>query len=764
VTVSLKSARFFPQNGYKNIINNATVTLVPTGSDVGENIGDLATYITGSGAIVFDVSTLSSLPTGTDKLTLFSTTTALDLTKFSVTGNSDYYLQQNAQNAETNPGAVTLQLHAAKDTAGNYYDGEGAISLALTGNKVLTILDSQGETYATTFDAVYDDTTKELFLAVAQIGETKYPSLAAAKTDLGSNEGTITLLRNSEENISLAVGQVLNTNGKSYTGTVSPTGDCVELASGSGIYMAVDNSSNSWIGATGGAWGMALNWSNGVVPNTYTAVTLPDKNGASYTIGVTSDDKCGTMEVNGNVTLFRATDGWKQLHINGNISGSGTLTLNMVGLRADSGNGITVSCGFVGDGGTDNAFVAGKPFTFTKPVIIRSATGYFKSEGVAVVFEDAVTIEEGATLKSHSGTIQSGSDIVLRSSTGIKASGGSLMLSDGILSGSGSAIITDNYNMSFTLRTSIVSTSNFSVGNTDVAALTVDDGGVVKVGSASSHKWFTFLTGNGKSDGNFLTINEGGTVEACVITFDGNASERCPYSISFNGGTLKAYASTSETYNNYKLIHNSEIAVKVLSGGAVFDISANKTANVVPVIATGVAEGKDGGLTKTGEGSLVLEAVPTYNGKTKVVAGALYLPSGYTPDLDVTTQETISDKAGYKKYVFAPAARFGGVSYNTAAEAIADAVTAGSGTVTLLRDCVEEITLVSEVSLTLNAASETTPTLTTTSAISLSRGQTITLGEGVTLTPAPISADPVAKVIFVDRTYKVVYGTTFTVY
>ena len=77
---------------------------------------------------------------------------------------------------------------------------------------------------------------------------------------------------------------------------------------------------------------------------------------------------------------------------------------------------------------------------------------------------------------------------------------------------------------------------------------------------------------------------------------------------------------------------------------------------------------------------------------------------------------------------------------------------------------VASVTLGSGVALTLNAASETTPTLTTTSAIHLSRGQTITLGTGVTLTPTPTPVDPKTKVIFVGDTYKVVYGTIFSVY
>lgn len=87
-------------------------------------------------------------------------------------------------------------------------------------------------------------------------------------------------------------------------------------------------------------------------------------------------------------------------------------------------------------------------------------------------------------------------------------------------------------------------------------------------------------------------------------------------------------------------------------------------------------------------------------------------------------------------------------------------------TVTLASNVtVVEVTLGEGVALTLNAASETTPKLTTTAAIQLSRGQTITLGTGVTLDPEPPTTTVEGAKVFLDgNTYKVVYGTIFSVY
>lgn len=529
---------------------------------------------------------------------------------------------------------------------------------------------------------------------------TEYATLSAAKMALGSNAGTITLLMPSAESISLANGQVLNTNGKSYTGTVTPTGDHIEVASVSGIYMAVDNSSNTWQGFSGGAWGTATNWEKGVVPNTYTAVTLPANSGTAYSIGVTSSDQCGSITVNGDVTLNRGTSGWQQLHINGNISGSGTLTLNMVGLMADSGSGITVSCVFVGDGGTENAFVGGKPFTFENPVVIKGASGsFFKNESVGIIFNDSVEIQENAKLNANGADIVfCNSDIRLPSGSYLQPTSGAMTITDDAITWpsainiSGFAIDAASGIVGSLLveNTTINAAGDVQIGTGSTGSLTIGDGGVFKVGSSSGHKWLTFKTGSGNSEGNYITINEGGELEACVITFNDNSSP-CPYAINFNGGKLKTYCGMDYYH---ELIHDTGIQVNVLAGGAKVEVPATYTATINPVMASGAVA--DGGLTKLGAGSLVVgsaSCLPTYNGKTKVVSGALYLPSDYAANLDVTTQETDSDKAGYKKYVFVQAASFGGESYDTVAAAIDAAEDAEGGTVTLLRDCDEDVTL-----------------------------------------------------------------------
>jgi len=95
--------------------------------------------------------------------------------------------------------------------------------------------------------------------------------------------------------------------------------------------------------------------------------------------------------------------------------------------------------------------------------------------------------------------------------------------------------------------------------------------------------------------------------------------------------------------------------------------------------------------------------------------------------------------------------------------------TTTTGSITLPGDIeVKSITLGSGVALTLNAASETTPTLTVTEAIYLTSGQTITLGAGVTLNATLDTNDARSRVVYDSstKTYsvQVIPGTIFSVY
>lgn len=334
--------------------NTATgkVVFKPTDADIGtDSIGEFTDYVNiGDGSVEIDVTSSSlTLPTGTSSITLFSTTTDLSTSiansKISVAGNNDYYLKQV-------DGAVTLQLHAAKDTEGNYYDDLGAIFQALSANRVLTILDGQGATYAETFSADYDDTSKELFHAVAQIGETKYPSLSAAFAAATDGQ-TVTLLKvSSEAGVALndksitfaengnTFGGTLTGNGtikmtakpKAYTSTTTNNGSLfgegwtgifqVAWKPGNTRFVLDDfgnaNSTVEIVGVNGAFDAFPFSqWNDGVAPNVQPKVSIAF--GTTWTV---SD---GNTTLN-HITTFSSLEGGGNLIVNG---GTGSTDRNL---------------------------------------------------------------------------------------------------------------------------------------------------------------------------------------------------------------------------------------------------------------------------------------------------------------------------------------------------------------------------------------------------------------------------------------------------
>lgn len=588
-----------------------------------------------------------------------------------------------------NIGDKLVNINNAAYSGGNFVDvGDIAVSIG-------------GETTAYKLEKKSDGLYIAAVASATPTGgsETEYARLSDAKSALGSSAGTIKLLVDTDENITLAVDQTFNTNGKTYTGTVSPTGEHIELASVDGVYRAVDNSTNAWTSPVNGNWNDNTKWSNYVVPNTYTDVTFP---AGTYTVAISSGEKCKAMEVNGDATIAYTGNSYTALNLYGNISGSGTLTLSKAGLWNQKGSELTIGCNFVAYGGPEsgnNCYLGGNPFRFTNPVTISGAQGSFvKNEYVVLTFDDEVILQANAKLTANGANIVfCNSDIRLPSGGYLQPISGAMTITDDAITWpsainiSGFAIDAASGIVGSLLveNTTINATGDVQIGTGSTGSLTIGDGGVFKVGSSSEHKWLTLMTGSGNSEGNFITINEGGELEACVITFNNNSSP-CPYAINFNGGKLKTYCGSD--YNK-ELIHDTGIQVNVLAGGAKVEVPFGYEAKINPVVASAAVA--DGGLTKLGAGSLVVGSasyLPTYNGKTKVVSGALYLPSDYAANLDVTTQATDSDKDGYKKYVFVPAASFGDNNYDTIAEAIAAAVDAGGGTVTLRRDSEEAVT------------------------------------------------------------------------
>ncbi len=479
---------------------------------------------------------------------------------------------------------------------------------------------------------------------------------------------------------------------------------------------------STWTGYAGDQmWSTAGNWSPEAVPDENTIVTFPDF-GSAYTVKITGNHgdqdfrKCAAVVVNGDVTIARGANSWTDIIIYGanapdgdTVSGSGKLTLNMTGLYLASGDSITIACDFVGDGGNDNAFVQvanNAQIVFKNPVTVRATSGgHFRPQGGDATFQSTVTIEGNARLRNSANPIElqgevtvaaggnvHAQDALIRFANGFTLTNGRTMTAgagggmisgsavSGAFSGSPIALGSSGNSDSMTVENgTVTSSADMLVGDGGSATLTIRDGGTVVVRNGTQKKWLRLNGGNGT-----INLDAGGVLEVSSIRRFNNPSTAV---INFNGGTLKAWAVDGG------VINDAETVVNVLAGGAIIDVDAGVEASVKTALLKGVTDGDDGGLTKKGDGALLVEVIPTYAGTTKVEAGALYLPEGYTPNLEGTVAVT-SDKSGYKKYVkdeFVAKATINGEEqrFLTLGAALA-ALNGAAGEVTLLTDCAGE--------------------------------------------------------------------------
>ncbi len=144
---------------------------------------------------------------------------------------------------------------------------------------------------------------------------------------------------------------------------------------------------------------------------------------------------------------------------------------------------------------------------------------------------------------------------------------------------------------------------SFGLGVSGSSTLNVNSG-VAQMGTAT----FNVLSGT-------INFNGGTTIVTNIAYSGGNATN------NFNGGTLQARA------NNTAFIA-AAVKANVRNGGAILD-SAGFNVTVLPALLHSPIAGDaavDGGLTKNGNGTLTLNALPTYTGPTRVNVGRLTTP------------------------------------------------------------------------------------------------------------------------------------------
>ena len=238
---------------------------------------------------------------------------------------------------------------------------------------------------------------------------------------------------------------------------------------------------NTWIGATGGSWGVGGNWSQNHIPQTSEYVVFPDK-GSDYSISVDGNYDCGTFYVDnrqsgksstvsitligsGSVTATWATGSvnqhvvrqYRKLVLDGvSLSLNGNLLLLYTGLELKNGASYTCnnqlhfraasSTVTVGQGcslETDNVYlnqsaaisVAGGAFSCGQMTVNNSAPLTLSVSSNGSVSFSKLLLESTSSLSVSSGSVSVGSGgLTLADTATLNLAGGSVQVAQEVTS------------------------------------------------------------------------------------------------------------------------------------------------------------------------------------------------------------------------------------------------------------------------------------------------------------------------------------------
>ncbi|NDA10684.1 MAG: hypothetical protein EBZ07_07570, partial [Verrucomicrobia bacterium] len=332
------------------------------------------------------------------------------------------------------------------------------------------------------------------------------------------------------------------------------------------------------------------------------------------------------------------TDGTNGGGLNVSLYGPSTWTLS--GTSTIKGRVIMSSGGANGIlRNTGNLTAGGNTYDTT----FRLQNGTFDNQG-QLTLTGPLALDNNASRLMNSGTIgQSGGNRLIFLSEGSSAANSGVINLYGIAVGdwgadggaANTATFTNNAGGAITVSELNVGkykygTFNNSGGNTTVSSLLgigkADNGrtaaagtntfnlnsGTVTVNSGATFRLGAFNTASGATG---IFNLDGGTL-ATAVGLIGPGGTNNTGTFNFNGGTLRG------TANNLTLLGTGLTAVNVKSGGGTVEIG---TGLVNTISANLLDGGGNGGLTKTGDGTLVLSGTNTYTGTTTVSQGKLQI-------------------------------------------------------------------------------------------------------------------------------------------
>ena len=239
---------------------------------------------------------------------------------------------------------------------------------------------------------------------VAIVGEEKFYTVEKAFQSLDGAAGTVKLLTDATENVTLATGQVLDTDGKSI-GTVSAAANTI-VGFVNGVYTAYANNTDvgeTWTGnGADNRWKNAANWSLGFVPLKTTPVTIPETGATIAIIDHNESETCASLVLNGDLTLtYGSSGGWPVLYFydNGGVSGTGTLTLSRDCLENKSSGELEISTPLViaTDSRGDSSLLGDNGWKVSGPLTIQD-NGILIVRNHALTVTGPTTLEQGAKL------------------------------------------------------------------------------------------------------------------------------------------------------------------------------------------------------------------------------------------------------------------------------------------------------------------------------------------------------------------------------
>jgi len=481
--------------------------------------------------------------------------------------------------------------------------------------------------------------------------------------------------------------------------------------------------SDTWAGTTDATWATATNWAGSNVPgsgdtatfngagnsnttiNLGTGVTLgtllfDTSSAAAYTIGSgavgTQTLTLGTLA--GGVQM-NSTVAQNQL-INANLALSTTGTYT-VGLTNNSTtNTLTVAGGIsASTSGAKTLTVAGSGNT-TISGAITSGTGTIglsKSGSGTLTLSNAGTSTIASNFQMSGGLVQvtagtinvtenSGNNTGLRTGANLTVSGGTLNFSGG----SSWFPIGDTNGQTSTLIVSggtVNVTNNFGteVGRAGNGVLTITSGTFKNADTGNIG-----LSMGDQSTSAIGTINlNGGTLTVNKIVKGTGTTPSTGNKFYFNGGTLSGTGADTTTF----FAATTNIDTEVRNGGGTVNTAGfNLTiADNIAHSTVGGDNATDGGLTKSGTGTLTLSGTNTYNGNTKVTAGTLALGGVnalQSSPLDVTGAGSVTfTVAGTNTY------NLGGLKNNAGTGTAGTTLASGANSLTLGASAASAITI-----------------------------------------------------------------------